>query len=264
MVRGCRSCRAVACRQRIITCTPDEIRQPAASEQQAGTKPAGDAEVPRWVADALNDPVARSARRSACHEISGALVSLGRFLWVGGWFFGDTGNGLGVLTQIGGELAISCVELLEASHYYATAALIRQLVEVEYLAWVFAEDEQAAARWLYSTPAQIRTIFSPANLRKRAAGRFRNSEYWAHCDLGGHANPKAAFLLPDHTTILPPEAAWVDLGQHLERLWGLTVAALDRNQWRDAVAIVDIDRLQAALSGWHECDPLAARLRTSP
>jgi hypothetical protein len=52
----------------------------------------------------------------------------------------------------------------------------------------------------------------------------------------------------------------VDLGQHLERLWGLTVAALDRSQWRDAVATVDFDRIQAAISAWHESDALAARL----
>jgi hypothetical protein len=60
-----------------------------------------------------------------------------------------------------------------------------------------------------------------------------------------------------------PEAAWVDLGQHLERLWGLLVASLNRNRWRDAVVTVDFDHLQAVLSGWHECDPLAARLRIS-
>jgi hypothetical protein len=239
---------------------PDEIQQ-GAPELRVGTEPT--TAVPTWVTDALNDAESRASRRLACHETSSALLDLDRFLWVGNWFFGAAGPGLGSLTQIGGELATSCVELLEADHYYAAAALIRQLVEVEYLAWVFAEDDQAATRWFHSTPEQIRTIFSPAKLRKRAAGRFRNSEYWAHCDLGGHPNPRAAFLLPDHTVTLPLEFTWVDLGQHLERLWGLTVATLDRKKWRDAVTTVDFDRVDAAISGWHRSDALAARLSVS-
>lgn len=239
---------------------PDEIQQ-GATEQRAGIQPT--TAVPTWVTDALNDAESRAARRLACREVSSALFDVGQFVWLGNWFFGAAGPGLGSLTQIGGELATSCVELLEADHYYAAAALIRQLVEVEYLAWFFAEDDQAAARWFHSTPEQIRTIFSPAKLRKRAAGRFRKSEYWAHCDLGGHPNPRAAFLLPDHTVTLPLEGAWVDLGQHLERLWGLTVATLDRNQCRDTVTTVDFDRVEAAISGWHRSDALAARLSVS-
>jgi hypothetical protein len=236
-------------------------RQQSAPELRAGTE--STSAVPRWVTDALNDAEPRAARRLACHAVSAALLDLGQFLWLGNWFFGAAGPGFGVLTQIGGDLATSCVELLEAEHYYAAAALIRQLIEVEYLAWFFAEDDQAAARWFHSPPEQIRTIFAPANLRKRAAGRFRNSEYWTHCDLGGHPNPKAAFLLPDHTAPLPREAMWVDLGQHLERLWSLTVATLDRNQCRDTVTTVDFDGVDAAISGWHKSDALAARLSAS-
>jgi phage/plasmid primase-like uncharacterized protein len=46
--------------------------------------------------------------------------------------------GVATVAQISGELGAGAVALLEAGNNYAAAALIRQLVEVEYLASAFA------------------------------------------------------------------------------------------------------------------------------
>src|SRR4051812_19922762 len=92
------------------------------------------------------------------------FLEFGRFLWVGGYMIGgdrvvgrspfgfgsDTVVGLAIVAQIAGELAAGAALLLEAGNDYSAAALIRQLVEVEYLAWAFAEDEGEAAEWLRS------------------------------------------------------------------------------------------------------------------
>jgi hypothetical protein len=208
---------------------------------------------------ALADPDACSARRAACKVCAAALARLGSGLWVGGWILrDDPATGLALVVQMGGELAESSVELLEAGHHYAVAALVRQLVEVEYLVWAFGDDEQEAARWLHATPAEVRKLFSPTRMRKKAGGRFRDAEYWRHCDTGGHPNPAARHLLPDHSpTLSSNEWLWGDLAQHLDRLWRLLIEALDRHRWREAIAAEELSQVQATLARWHERDPLA-------
>lgn len=212
----------------------------------------------RQINVAMADPAAGDARRAACTVCADALAGLGHSLWLGGWVTrDDAAVGLAVVVQIGGELAVSAVELLAAGHHYAAAALVRQLVEVEYLVWAFGDGAEDPADWLHATPAGIRELFAPARMRKKAGGRFRASEYWSHCDHGGHPNPAARHLLPDHSSPLGGnEWMWADLGQHLDRLWSLLGGALDRHGWPAPVE----DGVRAILARWHEHDPLADRL----
>ncbi len=117
----------------------------------------------------------------------------------------------------------------------------------------------------------IRHIYNPSAMRKRSGGRFRDQEYWSHCEIGGHPNPKAAFLLPDH--VLPgdapplptPEWMWVDLGQHLERLWRFADIAQQALEL-GSVRVVENAKSEAesALQCWHEQDACAARLNDFP
>lgn len=50
---------------------------------------------------------------------------------------------VGLVGQTGGELALGAIKLLHAENLYASAALIRQVVEVEYLASIFADDNHS-------------------------------------------------------------------------------------------------------------------------
>lgn len=100
------------------------------------------------------DPVAAASRLSLCETISQTLGRLGRLLWVVGdiigndrktgaspFGFGDDRTvGVATVAQIGGALSDAVVSLLKAGNLYAASALIRQLVEVEYLAHAFAND----------------------------------------------------------------------------------------------------------------------------
>ena len=52
---------------------------------------------------------------------------------------------VGVLARIAGELAGVSSRLLAGAHHYAGAALLRQIVEIEYLTWAFANEERDAA-----------------------------------------------------------------------------------------------------------------------
>lgn len=77
-----------------------------------------------------------------------AFRSAGTLLWVAGNLIGpdrvnkaspfgngsDAVVGLAIVTQTAGELCSGAVSLLNEGNTYAAAALLRQLVEVEYLA----------------------------------------------------------------------------------------------------------------------------------
>lgn len=122
--------------------------------------------------------------------------------------------------QIAGELMAGAIALLRDENRYAAAALVRQLVEVEYLAWAFAEDEEEAQQWMRSDKAERRKFWQPIRIRERAGGRFRGLDYAEHCGKGGHPSPEGIYLLPDHQA---PEASaafwWCDLAVHGDSVW---------------------------------------------
>lgn len=101
----------------------------------------------------------------------------------------------GILLGMLGQLVRSAALLMSEGMHYASAALARQVVEIEYLTWAFMEGHQDAAAWLESTHEERRALFSPANLRKTSKGRFLDKDYRDHCEQGGHPVPIGAHLL---------------------------------------------------------------------
>jgi hypothetical protein len=134
-------------------------------------------------------------RKRVGQKLGEALVEVGQLLHVSGRMIGlgrldgssTKGNGddetvaVGVLLEVGGELTLAALDLFEREQNYAAAALVRQLVEVEYLMWAFAESAKDAKRWLDSTRDERRQFFSPAVLRRRSGGRFLDKDYRHHC-----------------------------------------------------------------------------------
>jgi hypothetical protein len=59
--------------------------------------------------------------------------------------------GVALLLKISSQIISGSTMLFGSGHCYAAAALVRQIVEVEYLAWAFANREGDAQRWLHST-----------------------------------------------------------------------------------------------------------------
>lgn len=216
------------------------------------------------LASAATDDEGRKARRELAAALASVLKDLAATANVGAFVFrSDRLRATAIVAEIAGELAVSSVSLLEAGHVYATAALMRQLIEAEYLIWLFSIDETEAERWSKATPAEIRQMFGPKTLRARSAGRFRDSEYWAHCDLGGHPNPKAVLLLSGHqirygnTEYPRSELHWADLCQHLLRLWSaLLDVFVDYKEWTDAAA----SRLAPLIETWRARDKLTSEL----
>lgn len=116
-----------------------------------------------------------------CEAYADALAEIGQLVWTTGNILGPDraegesqfgfGNddvvGLSIVCQVGGELARGILDLLDAGNLYAAQALLRQIVEVEYLAVAFAERDAVAAEWLRADCKARLKFWSPARLRKR-------------------------------------------------------------------------------------------------
>lgn len=168
----------------------------------------------------LQEPRALAARIEFCTNVASALQATGRALWSFGLAADlPTREALAIVTQMSGDLAAGAVVMYSQENWYAGAALVRQLVEAEYLLFLFAENVQEATQWRQSTSEERKDFFTPAKMRKRSNGRFRTSEYAAHCERGGHPTPLGHMFLAEHATPFASNVwLWSDLAQHLERL----------------------------------------------
>lgn len=164
--------------------------------------------------------------------------------------------------EMAAELAAGTVQLLDKDKRYAAGALIRQLIEADYLLTAFDEEFTRAAQWARSTPDEIRRSFGPKSMR--ATGGFSDHEYWRHCDMGGHPSPSGRVLLRFNGAAHPAEdefltaSMWGDLAQHLRRTWQRVDALLSRQHARYAgVREETRTRVRAIEERWTGTDPLA-------
>jgi hypothetical protein len=231
------------------------------------------------------DETYRTARAQYASTMLEILINIEYWLaidsWAGGGKVADTerreGFGLdyvafrGVATVVcmATELAETAVVMAERNRYYAVGAVIRQLIECEYLLALFNEDLDHASRWLKSTPDEVRESFTPAKMRK-LTGVFSNEEYWDHCSTGGHPAPKGARLLEK---LDPLRQSWpysaaelaTDLGLHLRRIWKAVDSLLRKHHARYQRVRADRRRqAEEAWTRWLEADPLVAALTEVP
>lgn len=129
----------------------------------------------------------------------------------------DATVAVSMLLRIGGQLVSASADLIEDGRHYAGSALIRQLVEVEYLAWAFEAKDEESTRWLRSTHAERKSFFSPSKLRATAGIRFRSVDYSYHCELGGHPVPGSWVLLNDDVAMA--QLMLSDCLGHSGRVW---------------------------------------------
>ena len=164
---------------------------------------------------------------------------------------------VGVLTRIAAELVGVSGRLLSGSHHYAGAALLRQVVEIEYLTWAFAHKHRDAVDWLNSTHEERMSLFTPAQLRKTSDGRFNSRDYQNHCEQGGHPVPLAAILLGGANRG-PAQVLLLDLLLHCWRI------ADNLHEWlRASSAASDpivrpLFSAKRMLTKWGKQDPLYA------
>jgi hypothetical protein len=107
----------------------------------------------------------------------------------------DEAVGVALLLRIVGELSAASADLFAAGRHYAASALLRQVVEVEYLLWAIETRDQDAQRWLRSTREEREQFFSPAKLRSDLLGHV--GRIWDHA-VGWAARDVLGWPILDH------------------------------------------------------------------
>lgn len=196
---------------------------------------------------AAADPVQVAVRSQLAGTTAETLTVTGTELHVVGHFLGadrvrgrsSGGHGSDeiaavlLLLRIAGQLVSASADLFADGRHYAAAALLRQLVEIEYLAWAFDARDSDAERWLRSTVEERREFFAPAKLRDASQGRFRGMDYAHHCELGGHPVPRAAILLGGDESI--SQLLLSDMLAHTGRIWDHLLDWSANEPWADPI-----------------------------
>lgn len=160
-----------------------------------------------------------------------------------------------LLLRIAGQLASASSSLFADGRHYAAAAMVRQMVEIEYLAWAFQTRDKDGEKWLRSTADERRSFFTPAKLRKAANGKFRGEDYGHHCEFGGHPVPGSAVLLQNSETI--SQLLIADLLGHTGRIWDHLVGWAAGNDW--AVSLQSRQKIMLPrYLAWKRVDGLAS------
>lgn len=161
--------------------------------------------------------------------------------------------GVSLLLRIAAQLTVSSAELFAKGHAYAAAALLRQLVEVEYLAWAFDVRDHDAERWLRSTREERETFFKPSKLRQASQGKFRGKDYGYHCELGGHPVSGAHILL--RGDVATSQLLLSDLLGHTGRIWDHLLNWAGKNEWATPL-LTHRDEMQRRYDEWKKVDQL--------
>jgi hypothetical protein len=169
----------------------------------------------------------------------------------------DAIHAVSLLLQMAGELAVAAGRLLSDGEHYAGAALLRQVVEIEYLTWTFKEGHRSASKWLQSTYEERMSVFSPGKLRQTSKGRFLREDYKDHCEQGGHPVPRGSLLLgaknPGSAQIL-----LVDLIVHCWRTWDQVVQWSIGVPYASAIVLGRGRQISSRLNKWGQEDPIYA------
>jgi hypothetical protein len=163
----------------------------------------------------VEDAHQSDARSEAAHRLASSLEKIGKHAFVSGHILGadrrdgrspfghgdDAVVAVARLASIASELISGSADLIADGRVYAGSALLRQLVEVEYLARAFALDTQQASDWLRSDKRERMKFFSPRALREASDGFFRDGDYQWHCEMGGHPVPDCGALLENRNNV---------------------------------------------------------------
>jgi hypothetical protein len=145
--------------------------------------------------------------------------------------------------------------LLSKRQYYAGAALLRQVTEIEYLTWSIKENHRTIEHWLRSTHKERMSSFAPVQLRRTARGRFLDKDYRDHCELGGHPTPRGVALLGGKEVGVA-QGNLVDLLTHCWRIWDQVAAWSTKFPRARRVVALSHNRISGRLNDWGKQDPI--------
>lgn len=201
---------------------------------------------------AASSPAVVSARLAVLDAAASSLVAIADELHVAGWVGRDDRRlATALLSRLAGELAMGIRHLLLAESDYAAGALLRQLIEVEYLLFLGYGDPGTLEQWYRADARTLRHAFSPKAMRKASGGLFRDQEYWLHCEVGGHPHPRARMLLSAYQPTVAPQAFLLpDSVHHVRRAWTSLRLLLPQLDDGEAILIGRGNTLATAVRAW--------------
>lgn len=161
------------------------------------------------------------------------------------------------------------LSLFRNGNYYDASALIRQLIECEYLLRAFRLNFIDAARWHDANDSE-RWDFKPSKLRE--IGGFDRKEYANQLRVSGHPHPAGRLLLELERSVQEVLSAaakndrkldvtrvlWADFAFHCDRVWRALVDLVSAEHARfDRVRAEAVTTVAAPRDAWHEADTLA-------
>jgi len=205
-------------------------------------------EIRELVRNAADNSTLVSRRFELARLAADVFEELGMELEVAGRLFGkdrlsgsssarngsDETVAVALLLRVASQLVGGCATLFAEKRHYAAAALLRQLAEVEYLAWAFETQDGDAEKWLRSTREERDEFFRPARLRRASQGHFRDKDYGYHCELGGHPVPRAEILFAADVEQTAQLLLSDALG-HVGHIWNHCAAWATRNGHADSI-----------------------------
>jgi hypothetical protein len=234
------------------------------------------------------DDDAAAARERFCEvvatEIGNVASWLGVDAWLGAGDVQDTSStdleepdpirrrsffAVGLVAQISSELVSGALLLFHNGNEYSASALIRQVIECEYLLRAFRVNFADAARW-HDANDRERWDFKPSKLRE--IGGFHRKEYAHHCETGGHPHPAGRHLLElprvmdelqravsgDTRDLDPTRVLWLDFAFHCDRTWRALTDLLSAEHARfDQVRGKAVASVAESRVAWQESDTLA-------
>jgi len=213
------------------------------------------------------DPSLAGIRHALAKFTASTFTDVGQSLFVVGHIFGSdraagvSANGHGsdelvaisLLLRIAGELTSAANDLFSDGRQYAAAALLRQVVEIEYLAWAFQTRDKDAERWLRSSREDRESYFRPAKLRQASHGKFRSKDYGHHCELGGHPVPGSTLLFDNPGC---GQLMLSDLLGHTGRIWDHLVGWGRENSSATSIFIRHCEEMSQRYAEWKSADSL--------
>jgi hypothetical protein len=167
----------------------------------------------------------------------------------------DSVDAIGFLLQMTGELMFASANLLSKGEFYAGAALLRQVTEIEYLTWAIKENHRTAENWLQSTHEERMSLFAPVQLRRTSRGRFLDKDYRDHCELGGHPTLRGIALLGGKELGVA-QGNLVDLLTHCWRIWDQVTAWSANFPRARRVVAQSHSQISGRLNDWGKQDPI--------
>lgn len=110
---------------------------------------------------ALADPDILSARLNVLDTGAKILGELGSHAFVHGLLVGDKEtSAFSILSRLAADITVGFATLMRSGNEYSAAALLRQLVEFEYLFFVAYQDKSELGKWLGADADTLRKQFT--------------------------------------------------------------------------------------------------------